>query len=113
MPLHSELLAEERNIYPTRFMHSDRTFDLRKASQKSESIRHPREFGNRRGMRARLGRGGRRSRGQSCFEGGRNGASAKAIRDNGSEAITIRADVSREDQVQAILGEHPAGSRVS
>jgi glucose 1-dehydrogenase len=27
---------------------------------------------------------------------------AKAIRDNGSEASTIRADVSREDQVQAI-----------
>jgi glucose 1-dehydrogenase len=30
---------------------------------------------------------------------------AKAIRDNGSEAITIRADVSREDQVQAMFSE--------
>ena len=64
-------------------------------------------------MRARLGRGGRRSRGQSCFEGDETERVAKAIRDNGSEAITIRADVSREDQVQAIQGEHPAGPRFS
>ena len=39
MPLHSELLAEEGNIYPTRFMHFDSTFDLYKASRKPEIIR--------------------------------------------------------------------------
>jgi hypothetical protein len=69
MPLHSELLAEERNIYPTRFMHSDSAFDLHKASEKSESTSHRREFGNRRGM-------------------DETERVAKAIGDNGSEAIT-------------------------
>ena len=53
-------------------------------------------------MRARLGRGGAALAVNHVSNPDETERVAHPIRDNGSEAITIRADVSREDQVQAI-----------
>ena len=63
-------------------------------------------------MRARLGRGGAALAVNHVSNPDETERVAKAIRDNGNEARTIRAHVSREDHVQEIFGKASSGTRL-
>ena len=86
-------------------MHSEGTFDPRKPLKNQKALVTGANSGIGEGCALALGAAGAAVVVNYVSNPDEAERVAKTIRDNGSEAITIRADVSREDQVQAMFRE--------